>query len=196
MKRLSSFFISVFILLSINLYGQDIYIGKIIYMPNPCQTEPCLPGMVFGLETTSNNYVLTINSNWIWSNNKLIVYDIEYLIDDEVEITGITTSKQDINSKEYIELEIDAIKKWTTNIKSLFFDSEKIYYNPLTQEITIEKPIQPQFLTLELYDMLGKMILRKTDVGNTVSIANLHQGVYVYRLLEDNRVVGVGKVVR
>jgi len=109
------FFISVFILLSINVYGQNTFSGKIVYMWNPCQTEPCLPGGVFGLETTSKNYILTINSNWIWTNNKLIVEDIEYSIDDEVEMTGITTVKQDINSNEYTELEIQTIKKVDNN---------------------------------------------------------------------------------
>ena len=89
---------------------RDTYIGKIVSISNPCQTKPCLPGIVLGLETTSNNYVLTTNSKWIWSNS-LIVEDIEYFDDDEVEITGKTTIKQDINSNKYTELEIETIRK-------------------------------------------------------------------------------------
>ena len=95
--------------------GQSTYSGKITYIPNPCLTKPCLPGVVFGLKTTLNNHVLSINAKWF--NNRLIIDNIEYFVDDEVEITGIMTTKQDVNSNGYTELEIHAIKKLTSNIE-------------------------------------------------------------------------------
>jgi len=185
-----------FLSLCLNTFGQNIYTGEIINMPNPCETDPCLPGLVFGLETSSKSYVLTINSNWIWADNKLIVEDIEYFIDDEVEITGITTIKQDIYSKEYTELEIETIKKLGANIESLSFYNNKIYYDPATQVIVIDKTLQLQSFTLELYDIHGKVILRKTGTDNTISIANLPTGVYLYRLLQSNQAVYSGKILK
>jgi len=196
MKQFLIFFISVFMCL--NIYGQNTYSGKIIPMSNLCQTDPCLPGMVFGLETTSNNYILTINSNWIWSDNRLIVEDIEYFIDDEVEITGITTTKQDVNSNEYTELEIKIIKKLTSSsIKILSFGNKKAYYDEIKQVIVIDETLQNQSLTFELVDLQGKMILKKTDVGNTsISIANLPDGLYLYRLLKNSRIIYFGKILK
>jgi hypothetical protein len=83
--------------------------GKIIYLPNPCQEEPCLPGTVLGLETFSGNYILTINSQWIW-NDKIIFDGIEYCEGEYVSITGTISVKSDVFLKKYIELEIRAIK--------------------------------------------------------------------------------------
>jgi len=82
------------------------------------------------------------------------------------------------------------------SIKNIATIQNNIYYNSINQEIVIDEVLQNQSLTLVLYDMLGKMIISKTDVGNTVSIANLPNGVYVYRLLENKQVISKGKVVK
>ena len=182
-------------------FGQGIstYSGKIIYAPNPCLTDPCLPGIVFGLETTSNIYVLTINSNWIWSNNKLIVEDIEYFLDDEVEITGTITTKQDINSNEYIELEIETIKKSTSsNIETLSLNNNKVYFDATSQTIIIDETLQNKSLTLELIDIQGKVILRKAGLSNksSVSVINLLSGIYLYRLIQNGTIIQIGKILK
>ena len=85
--------------------------GQIIGMGNPATTNPPLPGIVFGFETPSDAYVLTINASWIWSNETFIFDGIEYFEGDEVEILGETTTKLDINSNEYTEFEIISIRK-------------------------------------------------------------------------------------
>jgi hypothetical protein len=84
------------------------HVGKIISIPNPCTTIPCLPGNVLALETTFGDYVLYYKH---WFIDKIIVENVEFFVDDEVEITGITTVKQDINSNKYTELEIKTIKQ-------------------------------------------------------------------------------------
>ena len=189
-------FLAYIAFMCFNTYGQNAYKGKITTLPNPCETVPCLPGMVLGLKTTSNNYVLTINSNWIWSN-KLIVEDIEYIIDDEVEITGIITTKQGVNSKEYTELGIETIRKLSaTNIKSLPFDNNKVYYDVEKQVIVIDETLQNQLLALELYNTQGKVILKKNIDNPFVSIANLPPGAYLYRLYLKNREVCFGKIIK
>ena len=71
----------------------------------------------------------------------------------------------------------------------------KVYYNAVKQELVIDERLQNQSLTLELYDIQGKIILR-TDANNPISIAHLSNGVYVYRLLENKQVIGKGKVVK
>jgi hypothetical protein len=196
MKHFVIFIISVFMCL--NTYGQNTYTGKLIGVGNPCQTIPCLPGGVMALETASGNYVLTINSYWIWSD-KIIFNGIEYFIDDEVEITGITTTKQDINANEYIELEIETIKKkLASNIESLSFRNNKVYYDEIRQVIVVDETLQNQFLTFELVNMQGKVILRKTGISNNnfISIANLSGGVYLYRLIQNSQVICIGKILK
>ena len=72
----------------------------------------------------------------------------------------------------------------------------KVYYDAATQVIVIDKTLQNQFFTLELYDMQGRSALRKTDIGNAVSIANLPNGLYLYRVLENHRAIYSGKVLK
>jgi hypothetical protein len=70
----------------------------------------------------------------------------------------------------------------------------KVYYDAANQVIVIDKTLQSQSLTIELYDMQGKVILKK-DAGNTISVAHLPSGIYLYRLLENNRMIYSGKIV-
>ncbi|MDR2970790.1 MAG: T9SS type A sorting domain-containing protein [Bacteroidales bacterium] len=195
---LSFFLIAVFMTLSINTFGQDIYSGTIIRKGNPCppvdpDEDPCIPGVIFWLKTTSQNYVLTIDSKWIW-NSEIIFDGVEYGWNDEVEITGTVTAIIDVYTEDVYELEIETIKKIETSIRSLPFDNNKVYYDAANQVIVIDKTLQSQSLTLELYDMQGKVILKK-DAGNTISVAHLSNGVYLYRLLENNRMIYSGKIV-
>jgi hypothetical protein len=177
-----------------------IYTGKLIVDGNPCPPpdpeNPCVPGAVLWLETTSLDYVLTINSYWIWTDY-IIFGGIEYFEDDEVEITGIVTEFIGVYTEDVYELEIETIKKVGTGIGSPSkSESNKVYYDATNRVIVIDKTLQNQFSTLELYDMQGKVILRKTDTGNTISIANLPSGVYLYRLLENNRAIYSGKILK
>ncbi|MDL2230868.1 T9SS type A sorting domain-containing protein [Bacteroidales bacterium OttesenSCG-928-L19] len=166
-----------------------------MYMSSPCQTEPCLPGIVFGLETTAKNYVLTINSNWIWANNVLIFENLEYIVEDNVEIIGITTIKEDINSEEYTELEINSIQKLTSKIELIPFDG-KIYYDGVTQTIVFDETLQNQSLTFELMDIQGRMLIRKTGISNSISIADLPRGLYLYRIMQNNHCSVVYKILK
>jgi len=204
MKKTYLFSLLVFFCCAQTLNAQPVTLdpafeqkGKIIDMPNPCETEPCLPGILFGFETTIDNYVLTINFNWIWSDNQLIFENVEYFIGDEVEITGITTTKQDIFSNEYTELEIKNIKKLNSIIESESFSNIKIYYDVIKQVIVINETLQTQSLTFELVDMQGKVILRKTSIDNNdcINVANLLRGVYFYRLMQNGREINIGKLL-
>jgi hypothetical protein len=84
----------------------------------------------------------------------------------------------------------------SSNIVLLPTKQNKLHYNAINQELIIDAGLQNQSLTLELVDMLGKVVLRKTDVSNSVSIAHFPQGVYVYRLTQDNQVICRGKVLK
>jgi len=84
----------------------------------------------------------------------------------------------------------------STSIISPTTNPTKAYYNTITQEIVIDAGLQNQFLTLELYDIQGKMLLRETTISNSKSIAHLPQGVYVYCLMQGNQVVCRGKILK
>ena len=179
----------------LNTYGQDPYIGKIIEMSNPCTTDPCLPCSVLWLETPSRNYVLSFNSQW-FCGKPLIVDNTEYFIDDEVEITGTVTAHQDVFMKEYFVLEIETIKKKTSNINSVSFNN-KVYYDETKQVIVIDETLQNQsFITFELINMQGNTILKKSSISESINIANLPSGIYLCRILQNGRIIYSDKIVK
>jgi len=87
-------------------------------------------------------------------------------------------------------------KRIDVGILPIESNQNKVYYDATNQIIIIDETLQKEFLILELVDLLGKIVVRKTNVNNAISIANLPQGVYMYRLIEDNRVICRGKVVK
>lgn len=198
MKRLSLFFTSVFILLNISIYGQDIYVGKIFEhgIPQFSPDYPLLPCSMLWLETTSGNYILS-DGSWIICRG-LIVDGIEYEIDDEVEITGtVKSSGIDIYSVEHFTLEIETIKKLTsTSIESVSFRNNKVYYDEIKQVIVIDETLQNQSSTFELMNMQGEVILKKAGIDNngSISVENLLSGVYLYRLFLHNNGIYFGKI--
>lgn len=175
--------------------NKNTYIGKIVGKGNPCPYSDfgeCPPCIVLWLETDSKDYVLSIHSNWI-CDNKIIVDEVEYSEGDEVEITGTVTTGQDINLKEYFTLEIETIKKSILSIEMSSSDNNKVHFDAANQLIIIDEPLQNQF-TLELIDIQGKVILRKTE--NSISVANLLSGIYLYRLTRDGIIIDTGKILK
>ena len=114
-KTIFTLFIPVFI--SFNTYGQDTYKGTIIDVLSQGATNDPWSYLRYGFETLSGDYyILTLNSHRIMPYDKLIVEGVEYFQGDNVIIAGTTKKGQDSNSKEYIELEIESIEKWSPNI--------------------------------------------------------------------------------
>ena len=198
MKRLSFFFIAVFIL-SIGTYGQNTYTGTIFSQGGPIFSLdpdfPPVPCGVLWLETASGNYILRFDSHWI-CGKPLIVDGIEYGMDDEVEITGTVKSVgMDIYLEEHFELEIEVIKKRTSNIESVSFNN-KIYYDGIKQIIVIDETLQNQSFTFELINMQGKTVCSKTNLSNNfIDVAKLSAGIYLYRLMQNNKAVYSDKIV-
>jgi hypothetical protein len=80
-------------------------------MPNPCNTKPCPPGIVLGLETEmGEEYILIHEGIWIW-DEEFTVDGIVCSVDDEVEITGSVSVIQLYATVKYSELEIESITK-------------------------------------------------------------------------------------
>jgi len=92
--------------------GQRTCEGTIISMPNPPTgtSEPPLPGMVLGLETETESYILSYNGHWE-SEDKITIDGTEYAVGDRVEITGMASSTRISDTQEYLQLEILTIAK-------------------------------------------------------------------------------------
>jgi hypothetical protein len=190
----------IMLLLPLLVLGQrtDTCTGKIISLPNPCLTIPCLPGMVAGVEIGNEKYVLLIDSYWVWGSG-FIRDGIEYNDEDEVYLTGnISSTKIDSMNNEYIEFEVLSIRK--CNMTSISSDkspspSVLVDYNQGIINIHTES-FQVSYL-FEIFDITGKLqfvqFLNTTD--NTVNIGTLNKGIYIYRLSKNGQIICQGKIL-
>jgi len=140
-------------------------------------------------------FEVNIDLHWIW-HPKLIVKDTEYFVDDEVEITGIVSVWLDMYSKEYFVLEIETIKKLSSSLESLSSNKNKIYVDAIKQVIVIDETLQNQSLTFELVDLQGNIIWEETNVGKSISVANLPGGIYLCRIWQNGRIIYSDKILR
>lgn len=73
---------------------------------NPCITEICSPGLVWGLNVDTAMFILTKDANWIWDENTLMIYDSGYSDGDSIELYGQLSINQDWDGNAYYECEI------------------------------------------------------------------------------------------
>lgn len=92
--------------------GERTCTGRLVLLPNPPHgtSEPTLPGMVLGLETSSENYVLNVDGHWI-PDETVTIAGIIYSVGNEVGITGTATCVEISDTERYSELTIKTIHK-------------------------------------------------------------------------------------
>jgi len=97
-----------------------------------------------------------------------------------------------------LECECQGKKIGSTNVVSLSEPNKnKVYFDAIKQVIVIDETLQNQSLIFELIDLQGKVILKQTNIGNTsICIANLSDGVYLYRLFLNDQEIYVGKILK
>jgi hypothetical protein len=98
---------------------QNTYVGQIVWEWNPSCRPPVFPSCpsdeseVLSLEIVVDDYilplVLSFDSHLL--TEKFTIEGIEYFVNDNVEITGNLSAKQDVHSRQYVELEIVTINK-------------------------------------------------------------------------------------
>jgi len=76
-------------------------------------------------------------------------------------------------------------------------NNNKVYYDATKQIIVLDETLHNQSLTFELIDTQGKVLLRRRNVDSTpITVSNLSNGVYVYRLLQNSQIICSGKIVK
>jgi hypothetical protein len=75
-------------------------------------------------------------------------------------------------------------------------DRFEVYPNPFKDELIFHSAGAQQ-ATVILYDLFGRMVLQQDFTGNvSLSTGKLNNGMYIYELMQEGRVVRSGKVVR
>jgi hypothetical protein len=79
------------------------------------------------------------------------------------------------------------------------YNKVQVYYNAAGQSIVIDlaQTFLNKNLTFELFDMQGRILLKKTFSGNhKINVSYLPKGVYLYRLSQGNEILSSGKILK
>ena len=76
-------------------------------------------------------------------------------------------------------------------------DVIKIYFDVTNQSIVLKGILQYHSLTFELIDIQGKIVLKKMiEDSNSINAANIPNGIYFYRLLQNGHTIHSGKLLK
>ncbi|MCL2041227.1 MAG: T9SS type A sorting domain-containing protein [Bacteroidales bacterium] len=168
-----------------NLYSQIVTIsGETTSVPNPCHTEPCVPGLVYAIETDSINYIITLQGYWKWPDGPLVIETYSFDIGDPITVEGVVSVKQDIWGKDYTEIEVLSVIP--VSIDDITSRSDiSVFPNPSKGSINIESQ-NKQIKNIEIIDLNGEKLLecKYLEHPYSIRIENINrQGVLMLRIL-------------
>jgi len=86
-----------------------------------------------------------------------------------------------------------------TNVETSISLKHTVYPNPVRDHLTLQIDVsQINQLSLELYDLTGKMVLRKRiNNGNTpINMKNLNPAIYFLRIYQDHQEIRTFKIIK
>ena len=84
-------------------------------------------------------------------------------------------------------------------LNELVSESIAVYPNPSNGVLNIALPASiSQNATLEIYDAIGKLVVKQTLTNelNSVNISDLTNGIYLFKILNNTNSVKIGKLVK
>lgn len=87
--------------------GPRTITGKCVFLPNPCTTKPCLPGMAYAVESDGQPLFLTRSGRWSaiplgWNGFVPDVGDI-------ITVIGQVTQRADVRGQPFLTIEVDSL---------------------------------------------------------------------------------------
>ena len=75
----------------------------------------------------------------------------------------------------------------------------EVYQNNTSKNVTVENPMQKEITTYNLYDVVGRLISSKTQLGTDLSYefstANLRDGIYIVKLTSSDKIEMGTKII-
>ncbi len=86
----------------------------------------------------------------------------------------------------------------TSGVQTVNYINTSVFPNPTQGQLWFNFDKEPGRVEIKLYSILGSEVKTvHTDQKNvSVSVANLPQGLYLYKILQDNSLLGEGKIVK
>lgn len=184
-------------MLFVQSYGQnnDALVGKIVLAANPCTKSPCLPGLVYAVETDTSVFIISIDQKWQFSDNPLVINNDTIELNDSIMINGEVRRKKDVDGQEYREIEVCEAILLTTSIELASKCFIQIYPNPTNGQIRINS-YEQNIKCVELVDMSGRVACHEPiSENNNIIIDFKDKGSFVLRILFENNQVLTKKII-
>lgn len=81
--------------------------GRYVLAPNPCTTEPCLPGMAYAVESGGRDFFLTVGGRWSAEARRWSGWTPEP--GDAVKVTGRVEERTDIRGGAFLTIEVETL---------------------------------------------------------------------------------------
>ena len=84
-------------------------------------------------------------------------------------------------------------------IKDLATYEISIFPNPTNGNVTISIPASVQGnVTVEVYDAIGKLAIKEilSNDTNTINLSKLEDGMYMFKIINNNKTIKIGKIVK
>ena len=85
--------------------------GKYSCVPNPCKSDPCLPGVVWAvIDKDETSFNLTIDGEWLWGCEETSWNGYTPKEGDTVIIVGEVSEHKDTRDRSYYNIEVDSLR--------------------------------------------------------------------------------------
>ncbi|MEO8515443.1 MAG: T9SS type A sorting domain-containing protein [Flavobacterium sp.] len=129
-----------------------------------------------------------IVSNGVTSNR---YYCKSQLPLNQYDIPGFTVETQTCFFHEECQSETQSLK----NVSQSTFEKIKVYPNPTSSVVKFEGAGLKNY-TVSIFDSNGNEVVKNAEIQNEINLEKLDKGIYIYKILEINRLIQEGKVIK
>lgn len=81
--------------------------GKYVFLPNPCTTEPCLPGMAYAVRSATQCVFLTTAGRWL--DTAIAWQEWTPQVGDAVTAVGQVRQGTDVRGLPFLTMEVESL---------------------------------------------------------------------------------------
>lgn len=81
--------------------------GTYVFLPNPCTTEPCLPGMAYAVRSATQCVFLTIAGRW--SDTAVAWQGWTPQMGDTITVVGRVAQRTDVRGQPFLTIEVESL---------------------------------------------------------------------------------------
>jgi hypothetical protein len=137
--------------------------GTYSCVPNPCDTDPCLPGVVWTVvDESETNYHLTVNSEWLWGCEETSWNGYVPEEGDLVIVVGEVSEHSDTRGHSYYNIEVEALRIPCVSEKIYGEYSEEVEFLRYFRDNSLNQTPEGREL-IKLYYQLSPVIVRAME---------------------------------